>query len=82
MAGLDAETSKGVQELKDLAQLDTTVTVVDCSNFDKYFTSHELASDKFSDMDPNDTRQIFHLLSQQIEFADVILMNKIDLVTE
>ena len=56
LAGLDPETSKGVQELRDLAQLDTCVTVVDVSNFDFYFSSEDLASDKFHDIHPNDTR--------------------------
>ena len=62
--------------------LDTCVTVVDCGNFDHFFNSKELASDQFKDIHESDTRQIFNLLNQQIEFADVILMNKIDLVTE
>jgi G3E family GTPase len=39
MAGLDPETSKGVKELRDLAELDTCVTVVDCGNFDHFFNS-------------------------------------------
>ena len=39
LAGLDPETSKGVQELRDLAELDTCVTVVDCGNFDQFFNS-------------------------------------------
>jgi G3E family GTPase len=57
------------------------VTVVDCSVFDKFFNTKDLASDKFEDIDQSDTRQIFHLLTQQIEFANVILLNKIDLVS-
>ena len=64
LAGLDPETSKGVKELRDLAELDTCVTVVDCGNFDHYFNSQDLASDEFKDIHTNDTRQIFHLLSQ------------------
>lgn len=56
LAGFDTEQSQGVQDLKDLAQLDTCVTVVDCSNFDYYFNSQDLASDRFRDMDSNDTR--------------------------
>ena len=39
LAGLDPETSKGVKELRDLAELDTCVTVVDCGNFDHFFNS-------------------------------------------
>ena len=57
------------------------MTVVDVSNFDHYFNSTDIASDKFDDIDTDDIRQIFHLLNQQIEFADVILMNKCDLIT-
>ena len=81
LAGFDTQKSKATQELKDIAQLDTCVTVVDVSNFDHYFNSTDIASDKFDDIDTDDIRQIFHLLNQQIEFADVILMNKCDLIT-
>ena len=81
LAGFDTQKSQATQELKDIAQLDTCVTVVDVSNFDHYFNSTEIASDKFDDIDTDDIRQIFHLLNQQIEFADVILMNKCDLIT-
>ena len=56
LAGFDTQKSEGVRELKDIAQLDTCVTVVDCSNFDYYFNSTEIASDKFDDIDEADIR--------------------------
>ena len=82
LAGLDPSISKGARDLKELSVLDTCVTVVDSSSFDKYFNSRELASDEFTDIEKEDTRSIFHLFTEQIEFADVILLNKCDLVTK
>jgi len=82
LAGLDPSISEGVQELRELSVLDTCVTVVDCSNFFTYFNSREIASEVFKDVDEADDRSIVQLLTDQIEFANVILMNKCDLVTE
>ena len=81
LAGIDAESAQPIKDLRDIAQLDTMVTVVDSSVFDKFFNEKSLASDKFEDIAQADTRQIFHLLTQQIEFANVILLNKIDLIS-
>ena len=61
LAGLDPSISKGASDLKELSKLDTCVTVVDSSSFDKYINSRDLASDKFSDIEKMDTRSIFHL---------------------
>ena len=58
------------------------VTVVDAFNFFKDFGSSEMLVDReLTDME-GDHRTIVNLLTDQIEFADVILLNKIDLVDE
>ncbi|MFY8037728.1 MAG: GTP-binding protein [Cyclobacteriaceae bacterium] len=71
-------------ELLDLtryAELDTMVTVVDAFNFFRDFGSADRLLDrKLTDM-PEDDRTIVNLLTDQIEFANVILLNKIDLIT-
>ncbi len=68
--------------LSDIAQLDTMVTVVDAANFlDEYCTSDEL-NERGIGLDETDDRSIVELLVDQVEFADVILVNKTDLVDE
>jgi G3E family GTPase len=58
------------------------VTVVDCFNFFNDFGSSELLVDRaLTDMDGDD-RTIVNLLTDQIEFANVIILNKTDLVDE
>ena len=56
--------------------------MVDCSNFYTYFNSKEIAPEMFNDVDPADGRSVFQLMCDQIEFANVILLNKTDLVTK
>lgn len=82
LAGIDPSVSQGATELRELSKLDTCVTVVDCSNFFQYFNSREIASEMFTDVDQADDRSIFQLMVDQIEFANVILLNKCDLVTD
>lgn len=67
-------------DLSRFSVLDTMVTVVDCFNFYKDFGSSELLLNRDLVDDPNDRRTIVNLLTDQIEFADVILLNKTDLV--
>lgn len=67
-------------DLSKFSYIDTMVTVVDCFNFFKDFGSNELLADRqLTDMD-GDYRTIVNLLTDQIEFADVIILNKTDLV--
>ncbi|MFC4213391.1 GTP-binding protein [Pedobacter lithocola] len=69
-------------DLSKFSYVDTMVTVVDCFNFSKDFGTDELLVDrKLTDME-GDNRTIVNLLTEQIEFANVILLNKIDLVCE
>ncbi len=67
-------------DLSKISTLDTLVTVVDCYNFMKDYSSIEtLQQRKLSDMD-GDHRTIVNLLTDQIEFANTIILNKTDLV--
>ncbi|HML24175.1 MAG TPA: GTP-binding protein [Aggregatilinea sp.] len=67
--------------LSDFARLDTTVTVVSASNWLKDYQSREDVQDRGLGMNPDDDRSIVDLLVEQVEFADVIVMNKIDLAS-
>ena len=68
--------------LSNYATLDTMVTVVDAFNFLKDYESAEDLKDRDLELGEEDQRSIAHLLVDQIEFADVILLNKIDLVSK
>ena len=70
------------QSLGKIADLDTMVTVVDAKNFlTDYLASQSLKSREM-ELGEDDDRTITDLLVDQIEFANVILINKTDLVTE
>jgi len=68
--------------LSDVAELDTMVTVVDAARFTDDFNSTDLLRDRDQDTGPGDERTLVDLLVDQIEFANVILVNKTDLVSE
>jgi G3E family GTPase len=66
--------------LGDIARLDCMATVVDARNFlDDFQTAVDLKSRQLEVSD-QDERTIADLLTDQVEFADVILINKVDLV--
>ena len=68
--------------LAEMARLDTMVTLVDALNFlPDYHAAEELAGRGMA-MSDEDERTITDLLVEQVEFADVIIINKVDLVTE
>ncbi|MFF2445853.1 GTP-binding protein [Neobacillus sp. NPDC058068] len=67
-------------DLSKFCRLDTMVTVVDANRFWHDFSSGESLIDRKQATDLNDTREVVDLLIDQIEFANVILLNKIDLV--
>jgi G3E family GTPase len=70
---------KGI-DLSAISQLDTMVTVVDCFNFIKDYSSIDTLKDReMTDMQ-DDFRTIVNLLTDQIEFANVVILNKTDLV--
>lgn len=67
-------------DLSKFSYIDTMVTVVDAFNFFRDFGSPETLKDRdLTDME-GDYRTIVNLLTDQIEFANVILLNKTDLV--
>ena len=67
-------------DLSRFSYVDTMVTVVDCFNFMNDFGSKELLADRdLTDMEGDD-RTIVNLLTDQIEFANVIILNKTDLI--
>ncbi len=67
-------------DLSRFSYIDTMVTVVDCFNFFRDFSTNELLKDReLTDMKEDD-RTIVNLLTDQIEFANVIILNKTDLV--
>lgn len=68
--------------LSTLARLDTLVTVVDASRFLDDVGSVELLGDRGLEIEDGDERSIAGLLVEQVEFADVIVVTKVDLVDE
>ncbi|MFN3580269.1 MAG: GTP-binding protein, partial [Pseudomonas sp.] len=67
------------RSLSDLARLDTMVTVVDGVNFLNDFQAAESLASRGETLGEEDERSITDLLIEQVEFADVILLSKIDL---
>jgi G3E family GTPase len=67
--------------LGQLARLDTLVTVVDCSTFLAEIARGEALAERDMTAGEGDARNIADLLVDQVEFADVILLNKTDLVS-
>lgn len=69
------------QSLADLARLDTMVTVVDGVNFLRDFHEAESLASRGETLGEDDERSITELLIEQVEFADVVLISKIDLIS-
>ncbi|MFB7642618.1 GTP-binding protein [Peribacillus butanolivorans] len=67
-------------DLSKFCRLDTMVTVVDAKNFWQDYASGETLIDRMQATDVADQREVVDLLIDQIEFANVILLNKIDLM--
>ncbi|EPG72768.1 CobW/P47K family protein [Leptospira fainei serovar Hurstbridge str. BUT 6] len=67
--------------LSQIADLDTMVTVVDAGNFLKDYSSSEDLADRDLEANEEDERAIVDLLIEQVEFANVLLVSKIDLVS-
>ncbi|MEM6739922.1 MAG: GTP-binding protein [Pseudomonadota bacterium] len=65
------------ESLSDVARLDTMVTVVDAVNLLRDYASHDFLSDRGETLGDEDERTLVHLLTDQMEFADVIILNKV-----
>jgi len=63
--------------LSDIARLDCMVTVVDAINLTKDFSSNDFLADRGETAGAEDARTLVTLLTEQIEFADVVVLNKV-----
>ena len=67
--------------LSDIARLDTMVTVVDAANLTRDFSAQDFLKDRGAALGDEDQRSLVQLLTEQIEFADVIVLNKVSSAT-
>ena len=65
------------ESLSDVSRLDTMVTVVDAVNLLGDYSSHDFLSDRGETLGEEDDRTLVNLLVEQIEFADVVILNKV-----
>jgi G3E family GTPase len=70
------------QSLSEITRLDTMVTVVDAAHFLDQYREAESLKERGEAISEEDERTVADLFVDQVEFADVILINKIDLVSE
>ena len=75
-ATFDFRDENGIS-LSDVARLDTMVTVVDAVNLLNDYSSHDFLHDRGETLGEEDDRTLVHLLTDQIEFADVVILNKV-----
>ncbi|MDU4450794.1 MAG: GTP-binding protein, partial [Staphylococcus lugdunensis] len=69
-------------DLTSLCRLDTMVTMVDANRFINDIRSEDLLADRDQEVGDGDERTIADLLIDQVEFCDVLIINKTDLVAE
>jgi len=67
--------------LSDVARLDTMVTVVDAASLLANYSSHDFLRDRGEVAGPEDERTLVDLLVEQIEFADIVVLNKISVTS-
>ena len=77
----DFRDEKG-NSLSDVSKLDTMVTVVDAANLIRNYSSTDFLKDRGESLGETDERTLVDLLVEQIEFANVIILNKIDLISK
>ncbi|MFT6083163.1 MAG: G3E family GTPase [Alphaproteobacteria bacterium] len=70
------------ESLSDVAHLDTMVTVVDSASLLNDYSSTDFLRDRGESMGEQDERTLVDLLVDQMEFADVIVVNKCDMVDD
>ncbi|MCL6708041.1 zinc metallochaperone GTPase ZigA [Pseudomonas sp. R2.Fl] len=69
------------RRLSDVARLDTMVTVVDAANLLANYSSTDFLADRGETAGDGDNRTLVDLLVEQIEFADVVVLNKVGMAT-
>jgi G3E family GTPase len=69
------------RSLSDIARLDTMVTVVDAANLVRDYSTRDFLADRGQALGEDDHRPLVGLLVEQIEFANVVVLNKSDLAT-
>jgi G3E family GTPase len=74
------ETAEG-STLNTIARLDTMVTVVDAAQFLTLYQSAETLAGEGIGLSEADDRSLVHLLTDQVEFADTIILSKTDIAT-
>lgn len=70
------------ENLSTVARLDTMVTVVDAFNFIKDYESEDSIHSRGESLGEDDERSVVDLLIDQVEFCDVLVLNKVDLINE
>lgn len=70
------------RSLSDITRLDTMVTVVDAYHFLRDYSSHDSLQARGESLGEEDQRTVVDLLIDQIEFCDVIILNKTDLISQ
>jgi G3E family GTPase len=73
-------TGEDGKSLSHIARLDTMVTVVDAYNFLLDYSSRDSLQSRGESLGEEDQRTVVDLLIEQIEFCDVIVLNKVDLI--
>ncbi len=68
------------QSLSDIARVDTMATIVDAERLIRDYESSDLLGHRGLALGPEDTRPVVGLLAEQIEFADTLIVNKVDQV--
>lgn len=75
------EDEEGVS-LSHVARLDTMLTVVDMASFLREYNAADALKERGESLGEEDERTVTDLLIEQVEFADVIVLNKRDLVSD
>lgn len=80
-AGFFMEDESG-DALEDVVRVDAMITVVDALNFPLDFERGDTLRERGVALDPGDDRAVADVLAEQVEFANVIVINKVELATE
>src|SRR5262245_15970824 len=71
-----------MSQIDESVRVDAMITVVDALNFPLDYEKCDSLSERRISLDLEDDRCVSDVLAEQVEFASVILINKVDLVSE